>query len=111
MTRKIALLMAMLLLLLAGCSNQPAVETPAPVSETTVPEQTVATEPFALESIVIHGYEWSPAVDVIVLKPNGEVGEYDVSTFAVTTCEKSRTVTEAFRCDASGNAAEDGQSV
>ena len=113
MTRKIALLLAVLLLLLAGCSNQPAAETTAPDSETTATEEVVTTEPavtepIELESIVIHGYEWGAAVDAVVLKPNGEVGEYDVSTFMVTTCEKARTVTDVFRCDASGNPAEDG---
>ena len=109
MTRKIALLMVVLLLLLVGCASQPAAETTDPIAAATT--DPAGTEPIALESVVIHGYEWGAAVDVIVLKPNGEVGEYDVSTFAVTTCEKPRTVEAVFQSDASGNETENGEYI
>ena len=115
MARKLALLLAVLLLL-AGWSNPSAAEASAPASETAAPEEVMpaesaAAEPIELEAIVIHGYEWGAAVDAVVLKPNGEVGEYDASTFAVTTYGKARTVTDVFRCDASGNPTEDGACV
>lgn len=62
-----------------------------------------------LESIIIHGYEWGPAVDEIVVKPKEMPEQLNAEDYVITTAGMNRTITSVFASDEKGNADEKGK--
>lgn len=64
-----------------------------------------------LESIIIHGYEWGPAVDQIVVKPKEMPEQLHTEDYVITTAGMNRAITDVFVSDEKGNADENGKYI
>ncbi|MCR5396657.1 MAG: prolyl oligopeptidase family serine peptidase [Lachnospiraceae bacterium] len=62
-----------------------------------------------LSSAVVDAFEWGPAVDKIVVKPQGEVSSTEVADYGISTTGSVREITEIYKSDASGEKADDGE--
>lgn len=68
-------------------------------------------EDIELSKIVVTGYEWGPAVNKILLKPNVEIGEFTKDTFVVTNNNAPREIIDVYYSDKMGNKKEGGAYV
>ena len=102
--RSIAVLLAgVMALSLCACGGNTQ-NTP---SETESVEEDSAV--MELSSAVVDAFEWGPAVDKIVVKPQGEVSSTEVADYGISTTGSVREITEIYKSDASGEKADDGE--
>ena len=104
--KKAALIMMCMLLVMGvfvGCGKTSA--------DDEVGKNTEEVANIELSKIVITGYEWGPAVNKILLKPNVEVGEFTKDTFTVTNNNALREIIAAYYSDEKGVEKSDGEYI